>query len=709
MWKNHNRTRYLLLLFALVWNANFLLAQKNESSAEDADVQQNQNLEILSEQLELEDADYTNLIETYAYYSKNPINLNSAKKEELADLQILNDIQIGNLLSHIEKNGKLFTIFELQGIEGFDLMTIKKILPYVKVSDEFSSSHFTLKEVIKKGKHDLINRYQRILEQQKGYESRSDSLLRAKPGSYYVGSPERIFTRYRFTYSNNISLGFIGEKDAGESFKKIDSLNKKAGFDFYTAHFFLRNIKFVKAFALGDYQASFGQGLVMWKGFAFGKSSIIANVKRNAQGLRAYNSVDENRFLRGAATTLKFGKIETSIFLSKKKIDANSSKDTLIDGVLDVEEISSIIATGQHSTINEIKNRDLVTENILGGNVSYKGKKLSLGTTYQYFSLSAELNKEIQPYNQFDFRGKRNQNFGIDFSYVFRNFNFFGETGISQNGGKAITLGTLMALDPKANFVFLYRNFSKDYQNLQAAAVSENTLPQNEQGIYLGFESKLGKTINFSAYYDQFRFPWLKFQVSSPSSGHDLFTQLNWIPSKKIDMYFRYRKRNKQVNGDAEDLFDNLVYVDQENFRYNVSFQVVPYLKLRSRAEYVVYHKQGLQAEKGLVLFQDISYKKIGNPLELTFRYALFETDSYFSRVYAYENDVLYSFSIPALYDKGSRIYLMANYVFGKHLEVWLRVAQTFYNNRPIQNEGSITEINAPTRTELKAQIRLKF
>jgi hypothetical protein len=197
--------------------------------------------------------------------------------------------------------------------------------------------------------------------------------------------------------------------------------------------------------------------------------------------------------------------------------------------------------------------------------------------------------------------------------------------------------------------------------------------------------------------------------VSSPSSGHDLFTQLNWIPSKKIDMYFRYRKRNKQVNGDAEDLFDNLVYVDQENFRYNVSFQVVPYLKLRSRAEYVVYHKQGLQAEKGLVLFQDISYKKIGNPLELTFRYALFETDSYFSRVYAYENDVLYSFSIPALYDKGSRIYLMANYVFGKHLEVWLRVAQTFYNNRPIQNEGSITEINAPTRTELKAQIRLKF
>ena len=705
--KNHNYFRILVYTLCILIQSEIAFSQKNET--EDADVQQNQNLEILSEQLEVEDADYTNLVETYAYYAKHPINLNTTSREDLAELQILNEIQIGNLLSHIEKNGRLFTIYELQGIEGFDLLTIKKILPYVRVSDEFTSSHFTIKEVLTKGKHDIISRYQRILEKQAGFENVSDSIRKAKPNSFYVGSPERIFTRYRFTYGNNVSIGFIGEKDAGESFKRIDSLNKKAGFDFYTAHLFLRNIKFVKALAIGDYQASFGQGLVLWKGFAFGKSSIIANVKRNAQGLRAYNSVDENRFMRGAASTLKFGKIETSVFFSRKAIDANPSKDTLIEGALDVEEISSLIATGQHTTPNEIKNKDIITENIFGANINYRGKRASLGTTYQEFRLSADLVKNPQPYNQFDFSGKINRNMGLDFSYVFRNFNFFGEAAMSQNGGKAIILGNIMALDPRANFTVLFRNFSKDYQNLQANAVSENTLPQNEQGLYFGFESKLSSSINFSAYYDQFKFPWMKFQVSGPSIGHDIFTQLNWTPNKKTDMYFRYRKRTKQINGNSEDLFDNLLNVSQENFRYNVSFQVIPYLKLRSRVEYVIYKRQDRAPENGLVIFQDISYKKIGSPLELSFRYALFETDSYFSRVYAYENDVLYSFSIPALYDKGSRVYLMANYSVNRNIELWIRIAQTFYTNKNIQNEGSITEINAPSKTELKLQVRFKF
>ena len=109
------------------------------------------------------------------------------------------------------------------------------------------------------------------------------------------------------------------------------------------------------------------------------------------------------------------------------------------------------------------------------------------------------------------------------------------------------------------------------------------------------------------------------------------------------------------------------------------------------------------------MMFQDVVFKKMGSPFEITARYGLFDTDSYNSRIYSFENDVLYSFSIPALYDKGSRAYLMVDYTINKHIEVWARIAQTFYSNRNIQNEGSATEINAPTKTELKLQVRLKF
>ncbi|MCD6066466.1 MAG: hypothetical protein K0S33_1292 [Bacteroidetes bacterium] len=677
---------------------------------DDADNDQNQNIELLSEQNQDENADYTSLIENLKQYQAHPINLNNTDKDELMDLGLLTEIQVKNLLSHIAKNGKLISIYELQGIKGFDLITIKKILPYVKVSDNFNSSHFTFKEMLKNGSTESTTRFQRVLEKQAAYTPYTDSLLKASPSKYYLGSADRIFTRLRFRYSNNVSVGFIAEKDAGEPFRKIDSLNKKTGFDYYSFHFFLRNIRSVKTLAIGDYQACFGQGLVMWRGFGFGKSISVANMKRNATGFRPYSSVDENRFMRGAATTIKLGKIETSVFFSSKMIDANVQlADTAISGALDAEEVSSIIMTGTHRTIGEIKDKDAIRETIFGGNVSYKTNKLSIGITGQHFVLSKPLNVNDQLYNAYDFRGTNNTNAGLDFSYVFRNINFFGEGAFSANGGKAMVVGAIMALDPKFTFVTSYRNFDKKYQNLVALAISENTLPQNENGLYVGCEAKLPKNFTFTAFFDQYKFPWLNYKASRPTVGNDFMGQLNWTPNKKTDMYFRYRKRSKEQDAGSEYLFDTPVNLNQENFRYNVSFQLLPYLKLRSRVEVVVYDKQNAPRETGSIMFQDIVFRKIGSPIEITARYGLFETDSYNSRVYTYENDVLYSFSIPALYDKGSRAYLMVDYTINKHIEVWARVAQTFYSNKTIQNEGSPTQINKSSKTELKLQVRLKF
>jgi hypothetical protein len=698
-----------LLLFLCFLQTTFGQTPVNVPN-DDADNDQNQNIELLSEQNQDENADYTSLVENLRQYQARPINLNNTDKDELMDLGLLTEIQIQNLLAHIAKNGKLISIYELQGIIGFDLVTIRKILPYVKVTDNFNSSHFTFNEMLKSGSTESTTRFQRVLEHQAGFDSYNDSLLKQSPSNYYLGSADRIFTRLRFRYSNNVSAGFIAEKDAGEPFRKIDSLNKKAGFDYYSFHFFLRNIRFIRTLAIGDYQATFGQGLVMWRGFGFGKSVSIANMKRNATGFRPYSSVDENRFMRGAATTIKLGKIETSMFFSSKKIDANVTlTDSAVAGALDAEEVSSIILTGTHRTIGEIKDKDAIQETIFGGNVSYKSNKLTVGVTGQHYMLSKPLNTSDQLYNLYDFRGKQNTNAGLDFSYVFRNLNFFGEGAMSANGGKAMVVGAIMALDPKFTFVTSYRNFDKKYQNMVALAISENTLPQNESGLYMGCEAKLPKNFTLTAFFDQYKFPWLNYKASRPTTGYDFMGQLNWTPNKKTDMYFRYRRRTREQDAGSEYLFDTPVNLTQENYRYNVSFQLLPYLKLRSRVEIVVYDKQNAPKETGSLMFQDIVFRKIGSPIEITARYGLFETDSYNSRVYSYENDVLYSFSIPALYDKGSRAYLMVDYTINRHIEVWARVAQTFYSNKTIQNAGSPTQINGPAKTELKLQVRLKF
>jgi hypothetical protein len=53
-----------------------------------------QRIELISEQLETEELDLTNLVEQLNYYFDNPINLNNTTFEELDELELLTDVQI---------------------------------------------------------------------------------------------------------------------------------------------------------------------------------------------------------------------------------------------------------------------------------------------------------------------------------------------------------------------------------------------------------------------------------------------------------------------------------------------------------------------------------------------------------------------------------------------------------------------------------------
>jgi hypothetical protein len=185
--------------------------------------------------------------------------------------------------------------------------------------------------------------------------------------------------------------------------------------------------------------------------------------------------------------------------------------------------------------------------------------------------------------------------------------------------------------------------------------------------------------------------------------------QLSYTPSKTFDASFRVRQRQKQRNvPDVTEGIPGLVNLDQTNFRFNITYRISPSFKFRNRAEYVVLKNTNGTWEKGFMIYQDISYSAVGSPLTLSARYALFDTDSYNSRIYAYENDVLYAFSIPGLYYRGSRYYLTLKYHVWRGIDVWLRFAQTIYSNKTEQGSG-ISAIQGPTRSEIKAQIRFSF
>lgn len=678
-----------------------------------------QKLENLAETSQDEEADYTILLEALTIYNKRPINLNHTNTIELSEFGLLDEIQIENLLTHIEKNGKLISVYELQSIDGFDLHTIERILPYVKVLDISDQPHITLKEILRHGNHTFILRGQQILEDQKGFSPIDSAGICNSTNSRYIGSPQKIYSRYRFNYGSNVSLGITAEKDAGELFFRqnqnfkypcYDSLLKgkqKNGFDFYSAHFFIKNIRFIKALAIGDYQVGFGQGLTTWNGLAYGKSSDAMGMKKNGTGVRPYTSVDENLFFRGSALTVGSKTLQATGFFSQKKIDANIS---LADSLNTVEEVSSLQTTGLHTTPSEITDKQAITQTIYGGNVSYRKRKYSIGITGIQTLFGAELNRSLSTYNQFEFTGKQLANVGADYSLLTRNFNFFGEVAVSDNGGLAYLNGCIIALDPKLSLSVLHRNFQKNYQSLFANAFGESSKPANEQGIYFGISAKPTNSITINAYYDHFVFPWLKYQIDAPSSGNDFLVQLNYTPNKKFDTYLRYKQKDKFVNDNSPDEIDFITPFQQTNYRWHIAYQISPSLKLRNRMEYILLDdKSKPEKENGYLIYQDVIWKKLGSKISLALRYALFDTKSYDTRIYAFETDIPGAYSIPSYYYKGSRAYVMMNYDITRHIEFWVRWSQTYYANQNVISAGSLTEIQGHTKSEVKVQFKLKF
>ena len=91
-------------------------------------------------------------------------------------------------------------------------------------------------------------------------------------------------------------------------------------------------------------------------------------------------------------------------------------------------------------------------------------------------------------------------------------------------------------------------------------------------------------------------------------------------------------------------------------------------------------------------------------PFSANLRLQYFETDDYDSRLYAYENDVLFSYSIPVFYNQGYRYYLNINYDITRKFSAWVRIAQTVNSGQSSIGSG-LDEIKGNRKTELKLQM----
>jgi hypothetical protein len=667
-----------------------------------------QRIEFISEQVQSENMDLTNIIEQLNYYFDHPINLNTTTGEELEELYLLTGVQINDVLLHRKAFGKFISIYELQSLNYWDAQVIQLVLPFVHVDDRLDQLHITWKEAMKQGQFEEYIRYQPMMESKAGYLDVSDSVQQAS-NKYYYGNGDRYYSRFRYTYKTNISVGITAEKDAGEQFFRG---TQKQGFDFYSAHAFFKGGKYLKSAVIGDYQIQVGQGLNLWSSYAFGKTADLTTMKRTAIPIRAYTSVDESRFLRGAAADFGYRNWSLLVFASQKKMDGVTLSDSTYD---ELEFVSTIDLTGLHRTTNEIAKKNGLNERILGANVRYVNGAFRWGGALVHQGYDKPYTKDIQYYNQFDFRGTTFTSLSSDYSYVFRNMNVFGEVSkvlrpdVAAQNGWAMVHAAMMSLDPRFSFGVLYRNYQKDYQTLYNAGFSEGSNTQNEEGTYAAVKWKLASAWSLNAYVDLFKFPWMKYGVDSPSYGHEILLQPVYKPSKTFEIYGRFRQQMRQKNSrDSDGTVTEIEDVIQRNYRLNMSCVLNEFISLKTRLEYVTVHRASNTPEQGMMFSQDLIFKPKSSPFDLSLRFALFDTDSYDTRIYTFESNALYVFAVPAYYYQGSRAYVLLRYSFWRSCDLWIKYGVFLYENRSSISSGA-EQITGNRKSDLLIQLRISI
>jgi hypothetical protein len=694
---------FMTFLLILLIDINKGYSQDTLQNNEDILIQD--KMETIAEQADYH-IDYSTLIEELKYYKENPLDLNSASREDLESLGLLNDIQISSLLNHIKQNGNLIEIYELQSIDGFNLETIVRILPYVKIGNNKPEEPFFLKNIFKKSKQQINLLSQRTLEQSAGYSPTADSSKR------YLGSPYKLYAKYSFT-SYGISFGFTASKDAGAQFFQgsnavpKNSLQYYKGFDFFSPKLFYKGKGIIKAIALGDYEIGFGQGLCLSSGLSFSKTPDVLQSRRLDKGLVPYTATNANAFMRGVATTIAYHNIEVTPFYSYHKLDATV---TVTDSSTNAPSIFSSLGTsGYHRTYAEIAGKESVGLTMYGGHIAYKTNSLNIGLTSYHTQFDADYLRETKPYNLFDFSGNMNNNYSIDYSYFFKNYSFFGEEARSNNGAMAYLNGLLMSVDLRTTVTVLHRYYDKDYQALQSHGFGESSGTSNEEGIYIGISSNLNKYWTLSGYYDQFTFPWLKYLVDAPSSGYDCLAQLSYTPNKKVSMIFRYKFKLYQGNesGDITPI-DYLVNIKQSGFRFNVQDKISSFVTIADRVEVSEYAKEGQTTYNGYLIAQSIKFNIPKTKFSWDIMYALFDTDSYYARIYSMGSDIPNSFSIPSYYYQGSAYTIMMKYQLIKRMDIWLRYSQIVYSNKQTISSG-LDLINGNTKTDVSAELKFSF
>ena len=600
----------LIFLLILLNTSSLMLAQVNSGMKLDEII--NRFVRMTSEEEE-----NSSLYDYFENIHEHPIDINTAGYSELSQLPVLDYYSIEKIIEYRKRKRKYRSVTELYEC-GIRKEAAEMIMPFVTEGkrNEPGKMNFGSLKIRSYG----ISKYPKINEPD------------------FAGNNLKINNRIKLNYADMIYVNALADKDAGE----------KSYADFYSYNISYMGESFVKKAILGSYTVEFGQGLAIWSPYAFSKSAdAVGSVVKHPHGISAYTSSGENRFLYGGAAELAWKDFTLTPFYSVQKTS----------GVADSAGFTSLNMSGLFRTPGEISNKNnlkISTEGLIAG-YQNRRKNILVKLLYLMNNFSLPFYSRLFPENLF----KRQISVSGYFRIGLKRLRITGEFS-SANGVIAQNYSAQFFISKYINVISAFRYYPQDYFALFSNGFGERKNTNNEKGFYNGIRltSKFGK-LNF--YYDFNKTLFRTATEPFPVKRNDYLVDYYSPRFSNGRFRFRYHRELKEHYSALEDydakVLTNLV---TERFRFALYYNIGDKFRLTSQLDISAF-KSKLKNETGYSISEEIRSKLFDN-LTLYGRVIFFETPTYDSRIYLYENDLNGVFNMGLFYGEGISEYILLKY-----------------------------------------------
>ena len=615
------------------------------------------------------------LLEQLSDLHDSPMNLNTATREDLLQLPFLDESKVDSLLSYRDRalahNRCVLSLGELLFIKNLTLSDRRMLSLFVTAGPRGAAVYGK-----EKVKHEVDTRFDFPL-----YD-------RAGP---FVGPKMANQLRYRFSRGSRISAGLTFQKDSYEPFGR----RKTYPYDHNSFYFKYQSQRW--SLVVGDYELTFGQGLVMGQnGWGSNRQMLSQTLPRSDVVLKPHTSSGEYYFLRGAAGTVRLGRrMHLTAFASWRKLDGRVVDDTL----------TSFQTSGLHRTQTELDRRRAIGQLMGGARLAYRWGTAQVGLSGVGTWYDKTVYPKMQKYNRYYLRGQSAWAMSLDYGARLRNWAFVGEMSLDGHMHFATTHSLMWKMAPSWQMAMNLRLFSTRFVTPNGRTLSQNSKVQNEQAVTLSVRGSPFNRMDVTAYVEAFRLPRPSYRADTTANGLEAMLQADYDLRKGWKLSGRYKLKSRQYN--LTGVKGVMAYTTTQRFSVQLGCTREKWNAVLTLGG-THYGVQSSKSSWGGVVAVRARVKPV-KKLTVQGLFGFFNTDDFDSRVYVYMPQMSgHALTLPALTDRGVTTAWVVEWQPWRFLKFGARYALVRYFNRDTISTGA-TEIRAPAKNDLSVAIKLSL